>query len=135
MQKKVNIPQPGLYLIIAEVSGEQTTVIKLTAPVLFCCTSAPGGERHTGQPGNNHHKNQTFPPPSLLAGFYVQNYFILHLDKHMSQLNKDSYIPHQCVPISAECVYYSCCLLPSELSFGAAADFTRLHNQCKHLET
>jgi len=34
-------------------------------------------------------KMKTFFPASLLAGFYVQNYFILYLDKHMSHANKE----------------------------------------------
>lgn len=44
-------------------------------PVLFCCTSA---REKLPQ------KIQRFPPPSLLAGFCMQNYLILHLDKPMS---------------------------------------------------
>lgn len=34
-------------------------------------------------------KMRHFPHPFLLAGFCVQNYFILCLDKHMSQSNKE----------------------------------------------
>lgn len=110
MQKEANVPQPGLYFMTAEVPGEQTTETKLTGPVLFCCPSAQG-ERGTrlsrGVPAT---EIRHFPPPSLFAGFYVQNHFILHLDKHMSQSNKDSYIPHQhfclqCVFITAAACY------------------------------